>query len=92
MLEDLGHIVIEAPSGAAALDILTPHRRFDHHRSPMPRMSGTEFAREVHARLPSLPIVLATGYAELPAGSGGRLPRLAKPSPRPTFARHSRRR
>jgi hypothetical protein len=44
-------------------------------------MTGVEFAKVVRARYPDLPIVLATGYAELPAGLGAdlKLPRLAKP-------------
>ena len=47
----------------------------------MPEMTGVEFAKLVRARYPHLPIVLATGYAELPTGLGAdlKLPRLAKP-------------
>ncbi len=42
-------------------------------------MTGTELARKIAARQPRLPIILATGYAELPAGTDAGLPRLSKP-------------
>jgi CheY-like chemotaxis protein len=45
----------------------------------MPHMTGTDFAKRVRADWPSLPILLATGYAELPEGSEMRLPTLSKP-------------
>jgi PAS domain S-box-containing protein len=80
MLEDLGHTVVEAHSGHDALEkfehagvdvVITDHA--------MPLMSGTQLAAALHARRPDLPIVLATGYAELPDGADPGLPRLAKP-------------
>jgi signal transduction histidine kinase len=83
MLEDLGHQVIEANCAAVALLLLEDAPGIDivitDHA--MPGMTGIEFARQVRDRYPDLPIVLATGYAELPAGLGAdlRLPRLAKP-------------
>src|ERR1700722_1707933 len=83
MLEDLGHAVIEANSAAMALDLLAakPEIDFVITDHAMPEMTGVEFAKVVRARSPDLPIVLATGYAELPAGLGAdlKLPRLAKP-------------
>jgi len=83
MLEDLGHAVIEANSAAMALDLLAakPEIDFVITDHAMPEMTGVEFAKVVRARYPDLPIVLATGYAELPAGLGAdlKLPRLAKP-------------
>jgi CheY-like chemotaxis protein len=83
MLEDLGHAVIEANSAAMALDLLAakPEIDFVITDHAMPEMTGVEFAKVVRARYPHLPIVLATGYAELPAGLGAdlKLPRLAKP-------------
>lgn len=45
----------------------------------MPNMTGAELAENVQTIFPSLPIVLATGYAELPAGLARTLTRLAKP-------------
>ena len=81
MLEDLGHTVIPALSARQALEQLergTPVDLVitDH---AMPQMTGTELARAIAARWPGMPIILATGYAELPAGADNGLPRLAKP-------------
>ena len=83
MLEDLGHTVIEATSASGALRLLESNPDVDlvitDHA--MPGMTGVELARTVRDRYPDLPIVLATGFAELPAGpgSGQDLPRLSKP-------------
>ena len=81
MLEDLGHIVTEAFSGAAALKLMREGREFDlvitDHA--MPRMTGMDLAKTLRAEWPRLPIVMATGYAELPEGNGLNLPRLSKP-------------
>ena len=81
MLEDLGHLVTEAPSGARALDILRLGAKVDvvvtDHA--MPGMTGSELARQIRQQWPSLPIILATGYAELPNGEDPGLPRLSKP-------------
>jgi CheY-like chemotaxis protein/two-component sensor histidine kinase len=80
MLEDLGHRVIVATSAESALARLKRDRVdlviTDY---AMPRTTGLALAQEIEARYPNLPIVLATGYAELPAGQGENLPRLAKP-------------
>jgi YesN/AraC family two-component response regulator len=45
----------------------------------MPQMTGAELAAIVEERYPTVSIVLATGYAELPAGAGSHLLRLPKP-------------
>ncbi len=45
----------------------------------MPQMTGSQLAAEVQAHWPSTPIILATGYAELPSGGDSKLPRLLKP-------------
>jgi signal transduction histidine kinase len=83
MLEDLGHEVIEASSAAAALSLLDASPDVDLVITDyaMPGMTGIEFAKLVRDRYPTLPIVLATGYAELPPGLGEGLdlPRLSKP-------------
>jgi signal transduction histidine kinase len=82
MLEDLGHRVIEASSGAQALETL------DEHRSSislvltdyaMPGMTGLDLVRRIQDRYPGLSVILATGYAEIPDGGGPQIPRLAKP-------------
>jgi CheY-like chemotaxis protein len=83
MLEDLGHRVLEASSGNQALDVLQRHGRAidvvitDH---AMPGMTGLELARLLKESHPALPIVLASGYAEIDdAAEFAALPRLAKP-------------
>ena len=71
MLEDLGHEVIEANSGARALEILQGDRPVDLLVTDysMPRMNGAQLAAAARQVRPELPVLLATGYAELPAGS-----------------------
>ncbi len=72
--------VMRAP-GAEALDILRGEPSFDLVVTDMamPQMNGLEFARHVRADWPALPILLATGYAEIPQGGGLNLPMLGKP-------------
>jgi PAS domain S-box-containing protein len=80
MLQDLGHRVLEASSGTEALSILRRERVdliiSDH---VMPRMTGSELADAIRSEWPDLPVILATGYAELPPDGHATLPRLAKP-------------
>jgi signal transduction histidine kinase/CheY-like chemotaxis protein len=81
MLEDLGHRVIGANSGLHALDILKSEQPIDLMMTDhvMPGMTGIELAAASREVRPSLPILLATGYADLPEGAQLDLPRLAKP-------------
>jgi PAS domain S-box-containing protein len=81
MLEDLGHHVIGASSGVHALDIIRSEQPLDLMMTDhvMPGMTGVELAAASRELRPSLPILLATGYAELPEGAQLDLPRLAKP-------------
>ncbi|WAJ28257.1 PAS domain-containing sensor histidine kinase [Antarcticirhabdus aurantiaca] len=81
MLEDLGHEVVEANSGPQALEILRSDGPFDLMITDfsMPRMNGAELAEAALALCPGMPILLATGYAELPSGARLELPRLGKP-------------
>ncbi|VTZ48068.1 Histidine kinase [Methylocella tundrae] len=83
ILEDLGHSVIVAHSGAEALRILQSGASPDLIITDyaMPGMTGLELARSVREKYPDVPILLASGYAELPlpAMGGEALPRLAKP-------------
>ena len=81
MLEDLGHTVFEAMAGPEALDILRKQQVdlviSDH---AMPRMTGAQLAEAIRNEWPDMPIILATGYAEIPEGAGiFNLPRLGKP-------------
>jgi CheY-like chemotaxis protein len=81
MLEDLGHDIIEANSGHNALEILQNGRAVNLLITDyaMPGMSGVQLAKAAREILPNLPVLLATGYAELPPGSGIGLPRIGKP-------------
>lgn len=81
MLEDLGYSVTSATSGADALKILRADTRFDLLITDfsMPKISGLQLALAARALLPGLPILLATGYAELPVKSDLVLPQLSKP-------------
>ena len=82
MLADLGHQVIEAGSGAQALELLrtgaaAPDLVITDYL--MPIMNGAELAREIRALRPGLPILLATGYASLAGNTMADLPLLPKP-------------
>jgi PAS domain S-box-containing protein len=79
MLEEMGHTVLEATSGQQALDILRRHATLDLliTDEAMPQMTGLQLAKTVRAERPDLPIILATGYAEVPRDST--LPKLSKP-------------
>ncbi len=86
ILEDLGHVVVEAASGSEALSLLNGNA-FDLliTDQAMPKMTGVQLAEAVRALLPDLPILVATGYAELPANVN--LPRLSKPFDQAALAR-----
>ena len=81
MLEDLGHVVIETTSGTRALEALrsTPMIDLVITDQAMPGMTGTQLSRLIRQSWPELPIILATGYADLPNGEDPGLPRLSKP-------------
>jgi PAS domain S-box-containing protein len=81
MVQDLGHTALEAYSGKEALEILGSGRQIDALITDyaMPGMTGVELANRARELHPDLPILLATGYADLPSGTTTDLPRLAKP-------------
>jgi signal transduction histidine kinase/ActR/RegA family two-component response regulator len=81
ILRDLGHRVVEAASGSTALQILRAGTVVDIvvTDQAMPGMTGTQLAAAIRATWPELPVVLATGYAELPSDGEPELPRLDKP-------------
>ncbi len=81
MLLDLGHSVTEAQSGAHALKLLESDAPFDIVVTDyaMPGMNGFELAQRIKAKNPKLPIILATGYAELPADRSIDFGHLSKP-------------
>jgi signal transduction histidine kinase len=81
LLEDLGHEVVKASSGAAALEVLESGKPVDLMITDyaMPGMTGVQLAEAARKLRPGLPILLATGYADLPARTRLELPRLSKP-------------
>lgn len=80
MLEDMGHTVCEASSGTKALAFLA-ERKIDLivTDQAMPQMTGSQLADVVRERWPHIPIILATGYSELPPEARADLLRLSKP-------------
>lgn len=81
MIEDLGHRVLEAYSGRQALEILasTPAIALLITDYAMPGMTGVELAATARQLRPGLPVLLATGYADLPSSAATDFPRLTKP-------------
>ncbi|MHA3738825.1 PAS domain S-box protein [Pseudomonas sp. Eth.TT006] len=81
LLEDLGHRVLSATSGARALELFDQGEHIDLMITDMamPKMSGAQLAHAVRLLKPDLPVILATGYAERLEGFAAQLPRLAKP-------------
>jgi PAS domain S-box-containing protein len=80
MLEDLGHNVLSAYSGSEALDVLK-RQNGDVDvlvtDQAMPHMTGVVLAGKARAFHPDLPVIVATGFAELPPEFGAH--RLSKP-------------
>ena len=91
MLEDLGHTVLQAGSALDAIAVIEREKEIDlvitDHA--MPGMTGMELARYLIDVRPDLPVVLATGYADLPHPPAAiqRLPRLTKPFSQHDLAR-----
>jgi len=87
MLEELGHTVFQAGSGADALRMLAQGDVdlviTDH---AMPQMTGAQLADALDESHPGLPVIIITGYAELPAHATKRL-RLDKPFRQADLAR-----
>lgn len=86
MLEELGHSVLQAASAAEALQILRRGHGVgllitDH---AMPQMTGAQLIATAAEEFPALPVVVASGYAELPEDLPSFVVRLAKP-----FEQHS---
>jgi PAS domain S-box-containing protein len=81
LLEELGHTVVDASDGPAALEILRERGDIDLVVTDyaMPGMNGVALVLAARERRPGLPALLVTGYVELPANSPVALPRLIKP-------------
>lgn len=89
MLEGLGHRALKATSGKEALDILRREELVDLviTDQAMPGMTGVQLANVIKVEWPAMPILLVTGYAELPPGPEPGLPKLAKPFGQQDLAR-----
>src|SRR4029077_14413292 len=81
MLEDLGHTVFEAYSGKEALEILRREDSIDLviTDQAMPKMTGTELAKAMRSEWPDIPVLLATGYADMSPRDEIGLQKLTKP-------------
>lgn len=81
MLEDLGHTVFSASSSAAALRCLRSGKKVEMviTDQAMPGLTGTQLADIVHFEQPDMPILLVSGYVELPDGMHTKLLKLSKP-------------
>lgn len=80
-LEDLGHTAVRASSASEALTLLDGHTHFDlvitDHA--MPGFTGAQLIRRIAESWPRIPVILATGYAELAEAEPIRATRLNKP-------------
>ena len=65
VLEELGHRIVTATSGADALEQFS-HQKFDLVVTDykMPRMDGIELIARLRKSVPELPVILVSGYAE----------------------------
>lgn len=81
MAEDLGCIVHGARSGSEALAFIEHHEAVELviTDQAMPGMTGAELATRLRKTRPELPVVLASGYAELPEPGMPGVVRLSKP-------------
>jgi PAS domain S-box-containing protein len=89
MLEDLGHTALQAASGAEALGMLRGAHAVDVVLTDqvMPKMTGAQLIAAVKTEWPQLPLIIATGFAELPADLDPDLPKLKKPFQQALLAR-----
>jgi len=89
LLEDMGHAVVSAESGQQAVDEFSDGAQFDLVVTDfsMPGMTGTDLAQTIRAVRPDIPVVLATGFAEVPLASVGGITLLSKPFDRNALAR-----
>lgn len=81
LLEELGHVAIEATSGADALVELRARRDIDLliTDQSMPGMSGSELIAAARALHPDLPIIVASGFGDGAHDGGPGIGKLSKP-------------
>lgn len=89
LLEELGHSVQQAASAEQALRMLAQGPPIDLLVTDhvMPQMTGAQLITVALEQQPQLPVILATGYAELPAQLPFAAVRLAKPFDQAALAR-----
>ena len=89
MLEGLGHRVICATSGERALQKMHTLDSLDVVLTDqgMPGMTGIQLVERIRAERPGMPIVLVTGYTDVPSGSHPQVRRLNKPYDQVALAR-----
>jgi signal transduction histidine kinase len=81
LLEDADHDVVTANSAAEALTLLAEDPMIDLviTDQAMPGMTGIDLARRLNETHPGLPIILCSGYVDVPQSDDLRLVRLSKP-------------
>jgi PAS domain S-box-containing protein len=81
LLEDMGYVVTEANSAAEALALFRDGSPFDLliTDQAMPGMVGTQLIEKTREIAPDLPVILASGYGELPEAAIHNVIKLAKP-------------
>jgi PAS domain S-box-containing protein len=88
IIEDLGYRVIAVESGEAALRIIDSPAEIDVLMTDqaMPEMTGLQLARATAQKRPHLPVILASGFAEVETNSAQGCRRLPKPFRRAELA------
>jgi CheY-like chemotaxis protein len=67
VLEKAGYEVVTANSAALALDVLTSRQvNLVLSDQLMPGQTGTELARQIKTRWPTIPVILISGVNEIP--------------------------
>jgi PAS domain S-box-containing protein len=81
LLEDMGSVVTEANSAMEALALFKNGSAFDLliTDQAMPGMVGTQLIEKMREIVPDLPVILASGYGELPEAAMQDVIKLAKP-------------
>jgi signal transduction histidine kinase len=81
LLETLGHAVIDVASAEAAIETLDRNDAIDLVMTDyaMPGMTGLELATYIRRFRSDLPVLLVTGFADMPSASLTNFARLSKP-------------
>jgi CheY-like chemotaxis protein len=81
LLEDAGHDVITANSATEALTLIAEDHMIDMviTDQAMPGMTGIDLAQRLNETHPGLPIILCSGYVDVPQSDDLGLVRLSKP-------------